>query len=216
MTDPDVQTDPAGTQPEKTFTQADLDRIVQREKASASRSAASQLAESLGMSVDEAKKLIAEHAAAKDAAKTEAERNAEALTAARTEADRARAEAAAARHAVAIERELVRAGLALPDDPAEREEALSQAAALVRADPGADATALADAVKATKKRWPGLFATAGKVGGSGDPGPGPRGGAKGGGASGLDAGRAAALKAAERRGGTPRFEGGRLVFDKAG
>lgn len=217
--DPAGDVDPAagggagGT--EKTFTQAELDRIVQREKASAGRSAATQLAESLGMSVEDAKKLLADHAAALDAQKTQAQRDADALAAARTEAERAKADVVTARHAVAVERELVRAGLALPDDAAEREEALSQASALVTVQAGADAAAVAAAVKAAKKRWPGLFAAPAKGGGSGDPGPGPRGGAKGG-LSGLEAGRALSQAAAARRGGTPRIENGRIVFDRAG
>lgn len=213
MTDPDIPTEPAGGPAEKTFTQADLDRIVTREKAAASRSAASQLAESLGMSVDDAKKLLAEHAAAQDAAKTQAQRDAEALTAARAEADRAKGEVTAARHAVAVERELVRAGLVLPDDAAERDDALTQAAALVSADQGADGAAIAAAVKATKKRWPGLFAAPSKAG-SGDPGPGPRGAGHGAGPTGLEAGKAMARAAAGQRSGTPRIVGGRIVFDR--
>lgn len=207
---------PAGDpdQPEKTFSQAELDRIVQREKAGAARSAASQLAESLGMSVEDAKQLLGEHAALLDAQKTQAQRDADALAAARADADRAKSEAATARHAAAVERELIRAGLALPDDAAERDEALTQAAALVTVDAGADGVAVAAAVKAAKKRWPGLFAVPAKAG-SGDPGPGPRGGGKGG-PTGLEAGRVAARTAAGQRGGTPRIENGRIVFDKAG
>lgn len=196
----------------KTFTQADLDRIVQREKASAGRSAATALAEQLGMPLEDAKKALADFAAAQDAAKTQQQRDAEALTAALAEADRAKAEAAGARHVVAIERELVRAGLALPDDAAERDEALTQAAALVAAQPGDDGTAIAAAVKATKRRWPGLFATPQKAG-SGDPGPGPRGGS-GGGPTGLEAGKLAARAAAGQRPGVARVENGRVVFDR--
>ncbi|WP_256789828.1 hypothetical protein [Frankia sp. AvcI1] len=202
----------SGTAAERTFSQADLDRIGAREKAQGRKAAAAELAEALGMSVDDAKRIIGEHQARAHADKTEVQRAAEARQAAELAAATAQAEAAQVRHGAAVERALLLAGVALPEDGAD--EALAGVARLVTAEPGADAAAITAAVTALKGRFPGLFAkpVTGAGGASGDPGPGPR-GQNSGGKSGLAAGLARAEAAAKARPSGIKFEATRPALD---
>lgn len=73
----------------KTLTQQEVDRLVKREKASTERKARQALADELGISIDEAKKLIEKARAADEAQKTEAQRATEAAEAAKAQAEAA-------------------------------------------------------------------------------------------------------------------------------
>jgi multidrug efflux pump subunit AcrA (membrane-fusion protein) len=73
----------------KLLAQADVDRIVKRERSAAERKARQQLADELGISIDEAKKLIEDRKAADESQKTEAQRATEAANAAKAQAEAA-------------------------------------------------------------------------------------------------------------------------------
>lgn len=73
----------------KLLTQADVDRLVKREKASTERKARQALADELGISIDEAKQLIEQNRAATEAQKTEAQRATDAANAAKAQAEAA-------------------------------------------------------------------------------------------------------------------------------
>ncbi|MCK9929337.1 hypothetical protein MXD62_19495 [Frankia sp. Mgl5] len=197
----------------RTFTQADLDRIAAREKAQGRKAAEQAFADQLGVSVTEAADIIKAHQQRADADKSEIQRATEAREQALRDADTARAEATQARHAAAVERALLVAGVALPEAEADRDTALARVARLVDAEPGADTATIAAAVAGVKTQFPGLFGQRAAAGGAaGDPGPGPRGGGQGGG-GGIAAGIARAQQAAEKRPAGMTLEGTRPVFD---
>ena len=104
MADEDLDAEP------KTFTQEEVDRMVGRARGEAKRSAASELAEQLGCTVEEAKAKIAAVTAADDALKSETQRALDAANEAKAEATRARAAADAERLAAKVERKLAAAG----------------------------------------------------------------------------------------------------------
>lgn len=133
----------------KTFTQEEVDRMVGRARGEAKRSAASELAEQLGCTVEEAKAKIAAATAADDALKTETQRALDAATAAQAEAERARLAAAAERVAAKVERKLLKAGV---DD-----KALGRAVGLVTVAPDADDDAIDAEIEALKADVPALF-----------------------------------------------------------
>lgn len=136
----------------KTFTQEEVDRMVGRARGEAKRSAASELAEQLGCTVEEAKAKIAAASAADDALKSEAQKALDAATAAQAEAEKARTAAAAERVAAKVERKLVKAGV---DD-----KALARAAGLVNVAPDADDDAIDAEIEALKADIPALFTPA--------------------------------------------------------
>lgn len=143
MADEDLDAEP------KTFTQEEVDRMVGRARGEAKRSAASELAEQLGCTVEEAKAKIAAVTAADDALKSETQRALDAANEAKAEATRARAAADAERLAAKVERKLAAAGV----DP----KTLARATALVTVSPDADDDAIEAEVEALKADIPALF-----------------------------------------------------------
>jgi hypothetical protein len=137
---------------DKTFTQADVDKAASARAAEAKRKATSDLAEQLGVSVDEAKKIIAASKSAEDAQKTEAQRAKEAADAAKLEADAAKAEAAAERMAARIERALLKNHV--------RDDCLDDSLALLKVDADASPEEITAAVAAFAERRPEFFGTA--------------------------------------------------------
>lgn len=135
----------------RTFSQDELDRIVSREKDQAKRSVAKQLQEELGAPIDEVKTLLDEARKRSDAEKTEAQREREAAAKAKADAEAERAEAARDRHALRLERNLLKAGV--PDS------ALSRVARMVDVEVGADDDSLSDAITSLKEELPSLFET---------------------------------------------------------
>lgn len=138
---------------EKTFTQADVDKAASARAAEAKRKATADLADQLGVSVDEAKKIIAASKSAEDAQKTEAQRAKEAADQAKLEADAAKAEAAKERQAARIERALIKDHV--------RDECLEDSLALMKVDADATPEELTAAVEAFKERRPEFFETEG-------------------------------------------------------
>lgn len=141
--------EPVDNNEPKTFTQEEVDRMVGRARGEAKRSAATELAEQLGCTVDEAKAKIAAVAAADDALKSEAQRALDAANEAKADASRAKAEAAADRLAAKVERKLAAAGV----DP----KTLTRATALVSVPDDADDDAIDAEIEALKADVPALF-----------------------------------------------------------
>jgi hypothetical protein len=150
--------------PARTFSQDDLNRIAAREKDQGRAAALNEVAATLGMPVDEAKKLLDAARAAEDARKTQAERDAETARQEKAQADQARSEAAAVVQRAKVERALLVAGLpAVVADGAGRdaeeaaERLLERAVRLVDIPAGADAAAVAAVVTQLKQDLPALF-----------------------------------------------------------
>lgn len=147
LVDPPKPDDDKGD--EKMFTQADVDKAASARAAEAKRKATSDLAESLGVSVDEAKKIIAASKASEDAQKTEAQKAKEAADAARAEADTEKASAAAERMAARIERELFKNHV--------KDDCLGDSLALLKVDADASPEEIIAAVKTFSERRPEFF-----------------------------------------------------------
>lgn len=132
--------------------QAKVNEIAARERAQGERATAAAVAEQLGMSVEEAKKFIADAKTKERETLAEGDRKL-AEAADREAAATKREEAAAAReHAADLRAALIEAGV--PRTKAER------ASRLVDSKPGDDAKTITDAVEALKPDWPELFAAA--------------------------------------------------------
>lgn len=139
---------------EKTFTQADVDKAASARAAEAKRKATSDLAEQLGVSVDEAKKIIAASKASEEAQKTEAQRAKEEADAAKQQADAEKAEAAAERMAARIERALLKNHV--------RDDCLDDSLALLKVDADASPEEITAAVTAFAERRPEFFGAEGE------------------------------------------------------
>lgn len=153
--DDPLNPDPGTTPPAgggATFTQAQLDQIVQGRVAQAERAAAqaaqTALADKLGgKSLDDVLAAATAAQAAEDAAKTEAQRILDAAAATKTEADNLKSTAVTELHTFRVERALVAAGA---DDKATGD---------IRVDVpvGASVEDIATAVAGLKTRLPALF-----------------------------------------------------------
>lgn len=138
------------------FTQEDMNATVAREVEKAKNAALQQVATDLGVSLEEAKQVIADRKAADDAKRTEAERAAEAWKTAQQGAEAIKAEADRERHEAKVERALQSAGL---DVTNETILAAGLAAIGKQVQVGADADAIKAAVDKAKKDAPQLFGT---------------------------------------------------------
>jgi hypothetical protein len=146
----------------KTFSQEDMNATVARAESAAKTKAQADLAAALGVSVEEAKQIIADRKATDDAKKSEAERAAEAAKTAQTEAENLRREAATERHHARLERALSKAGLDVDNAPM-----LRAGLAALDVPTDADADAVKAAVDKLKTDAPALFgATTGAGGGT--------------------------------------------------
>lgn len=95
---------------EKTFTQADLNKIAAKQKSEGKAAAMRELAEQLGVPVEEAKAIIEAARKAEDAKKSEAEKDREKAQQELAAAEKAKADAAREIHAARIERALAALG----------------------------------------------------------------------------------------------------------
>lgn len=141
---------PAAPAVPPTFTQDQLTAVAAREKSEGRTAALREVSEQLGMSVEDAKTLLAAARAADDANKTEAQRALDAANAAKAEAEAAKAEAAADRHVARVERLLTSSGAA---NVAVATRALDVAV-------GADEATVTAAIEKLKTDAPGLFGAA--------------------------------------------------------
>ena len=137
--------------PARTFTQDEVNAVAAREAAEAKRQATKEVADRLGVSVEDAERIIKEHQDRESAALTEAER--------REREAEARERAAAEREAAAVRRERdarVRAALLSGDKPCRPERVDMAVPAITIAD-DADDTALSAAVDEYREKVPEFF-----------------------------------------------------------
>lgn len=145
-----------GNKGEKTFTQAEVNAMVQGRVGETKKSTEEAVSKQLGVSIEEAKRIIGEHQKQTDADKTEAQRERDAATAERTQAEAEKVAAAKERHDAAVERALLRA---LPKDLEDEDldKKLSRVTRMLDVEVGADAAAITKAVADLKKDEPLLF-----------------------------------------------------------
>lgn len=152
---------------ERTFTQQEMSARAAQEKAEGKRAAEKSIADQLGVSVEEAKTIIAAANAKADAEKSEAQRAIEAANA--KEATAAEREAAAARRVHDAD---VRD--ALRDAGVDKSKVAKVSSMLSTLEVGAEEAAITKEVEALKKEFPELFGVTTGAPHS-DPGKGPGG-----------------------------------------
>lgn len=139
--------------PPRVFTQDDVSRMLAREKDEGRRAEREAVARTLGVSVDEAKKVIEESRRREQEAKTEAEKSRERAEQERKEAEAAQSAAAKEVYTTRVQRALLSAKI--------NEARLDKAARLVDAEVGDDYDTITEAVNHLKAEMPELFAAAG-------------------------------------------------------
>lgn len=144
-----------GGQAAASFTQADMDRVAGAARAEARRAATNDLATQLGVTPDEAKKIIDEHQAAREAQQSEVQRAQAAAQAAEARATAAETQAARFGADNTVRLALIAAGMA----PAGVDDGLR----LVDVDPADDIDAVTAKVAALAGRLPALFTTDGST-----------------------------------------------------
>lgn len=150
----------AGKGGDKTLTQAEVTRIATREKAAGKAAAERELADQLGVPLDEAKAIIKQSKEAADAKKSEADKDREAAAEQKKEAEREREAAKVEIHETRLERAFGREGIDL-DDADEKTKRLLR---MVTVEPGASFEDVLADVKQLKADFPGLFAGSGEEG----------------------------------------------------
>lgn len=146
--DPDSGKDPAD---EKKFTQADLNKLLAKEKGEGKRAAEKALADKLGVSVDQAAEIIKKHQDAEDATKSEAEKELAKATKEREAAEAEKRAAAAERHELQIERALTAEGFTGD------EKKLARVRRMVTVEVGATYEDVLADVQEAKTEFPELF-----------------------------------------------------------
>lgn len=148
---------PAPPEPDKTFTQDDLTRIATREKEAGKRAAETELAESLGVSLDEAKKIVADAKAAGEAAKTEAQKDRDAAAKEKQDAEAEKAAAKSEVHSARLERAFAKEGIDLDGTKDEEKAKAARLLRMVTVEPGASYEDVLADVQQIKKDFPALF-----------------------------------------------------------
>lgn len=141
----------------KTFSQDEVTRIATAEAAKGKRAGAAEVAAELGMTIAEAKALLAASATAAEAAKSEAQKQADASAKIAADGQTAIAEAAKTVLAAKVTTALVVAGIA-PQVDGKPNPQLALAARLVDVEAGADDAAITAAIDAVKTAAPAFFA----------------------------------------------------------
>jgi hypothetical protein len=141
----------AGDEPLQ-LTQSQLNAMMTREKNQGRQAAQQELADQLGVPLEEAKSILTAARERSDAEKTEAQRAKEAADAEKAQAAQDREAAARERYETRVERALIRAGVS-PDDSSR----LADLARLVTSPRDADLDAISEDVKTVKERYPELF-----------------------------------------------------------
>lgn len=137
-----------------TFTQADLNRIGKKEKEAGKRAAAEEFATQLGVPLEEAKKILADHKAAEDAKKSEADRLKDAAEADKREAEKNKSTTASEIRGARIERALAAAKFPKIDDDA----ATAKVVRMIDVPLDASLDDVKEAVAELAKEFPALFA----------------------------------------------------------
>lgn len=137
---------------EKTFTQAEVNKMTAKEKGEGRRAAEKALADQLGVSLAEAAEIIKKHREAEDAAKSEAEKERAAAAKEREAAEAAKREAATEVHEARIERALAAEGFAGDD------KKLARVRKMITVEVGATYDDVLADVKEAKTEFPEIFA----------------------------------------------------------
>lgn len=137
----------------KTFDQAEVNRIAAREKAAGKRAAEQALAESLGIPLEDAKKIIADHKAAEDAKLSEADRAKQKAEADAVEAAKLKNTGAGEVRTARIERALAAAKFPKIDD----DTATAKVVRMVDVALDASYDDVKEAVAELAKDFPALF-----------------------------------------------------------
>lgn len=158
--DPSASAPSPATEPPTTFTQEQFNREAGRIRAETKRAAAKELADQLGVSVDEAKQIIEDHRTKTEAEKTEVQRAQEALAAAQREAEEAKAAAAASEFETSLYKKLSAAGVGwgCEDEEADRRMGMARSilAGLGITKQSSDED-IAEKIAVAKGDVPGLF-----------------------------------------------------------
>lgn len=167
--------DPTGTSPEPedaptkspevnpeaskaaTLTDEELQKKMRREKVEGERAALKRLSEELGMSIEDAKKVIQSDKERRDAEKTELERLQEQLDAVRRDREAETSRLQQEHHIDRVKFRLARAGLALPGDKDDAEDALNRVVGLVVAPQGAAVEDIDSDIERVRTQFPQLF-----------------------------------------------------------
>lgn len=151
----DTETDEEPADEVVTMTRAELDKRFQLRANKAARHTRKEyeqeIVTTLGVPLEDAKKIIAERKQREESEKSEAQKAREAADAEKAEAVKERAAAAAERHSIKVERALLKAGA----DP----DKLAKLSRLVDAEPGVEDDALKTAVEEVAKDFPDAFGT---------------------------------------------------------
>jgi hypothetical protein len=142
---------------EKKFTQEDVDRHAGRRAAEAKRTAAKELAETLGMTVEEATAKLAKLAEQEEAEKTEVEKAREDAAQARREATDAKAQAAQESFETKLFRKLSAAGVGAGLEAEAAEKRMAMARRLLDLTVDASDEDIAEKIAEIKTDVPGLF-----------------------------------------------------------
>lgn len=140
--------------PPRTFTQEDVNRIAAREKNQGRQAATQELADDLGVSLDEAKSIIQEAQQKQEAEKSEAQKAKDAADREKQDAATEKAEAARERYEARVERALLRAGIDGDD-----ETKLSRISRMITVEVGASQEDITADVEQIKTDFPELFGT---------------------------------------------------------
>ena len=150
----------------RTFTQEDVNRIATREKNQGRQAATQELAEELGVSLDEAKSIIQEARKKEESEKSEAQKAKDAADREKQEAETAKAEAARERYEARVERALLRAGIDGDD-----ESKLSRLSRMITVEVDASQEDINADVDQIKTDFPELFGAKEEGGGGRKPPP---------------------------------------------
>ncbi|HXJ65140.1 MAG TPA: hypothetical protein VNN79_15405, partial [Actinomycetota bacterium] len=146
-----------GKPAEKTLTQSQVNEIVASRTREAKESALKDLAKDLGVSVDEAKRIVKERQEAEERNATELDRANKAKAAAEAERDEKVTAASRELHAERTDRALIAAGIA--DD----DEKLGRIRGMLTVEVGASKEDIKADVEKLKKDFPALFGAEGST-----------------------------------------------------
>jgi hypothetical protein len=168
-TQPPARVTDSGNEPKspdaKTFTEEQLDRIVGKRakeaETKAKQAAETAIAEQLGVTVQEAKKIIEASKQAEEAQKSEIDKLREQNESIKKDSETKVGEVEREHHIDRVKLNLIRAGVALPEDTAENpdasDKALDRVVGLVSVPVGASVEEIKDNIAELKTEFASLF-----------------------------------------------------------
>jgi hypothetical protein len=150
----------------KSFTDDQLKSMMSREKKEGRQAAEKAIAEELGKPIAEVKALLKAAEEREEAEKTELQKAIDENERIKRESSETASAAARDAHDTRVRLELVRAGVPLPEDPAEADQALDRLARLVTAEVGASVDDIRENIGGAKKQFPQLFEASSTQGGT--------------------------------------------------